>query len=74
MSKQSCRNDKPSIGIVYALISFHRLALVSSCIPGVRSCNDKVGRLIYFGQMLDKDSALRHRNSALKARPRLCLR
>ena len=23
-------------------------------IPGLRSCYDKVGRLIYFGRMLDK--------------------
>jgi hypothetical protein len=25
-----------------------------NAIPGLRSCYDKVGRLIYFGRMLDK--------------------
>src|SRR5438270_11237033 len=33
---------------------FHRRHLPMPNVPGLRSCYDKVGRLIYFGRMLDK--------------------
>src|SRR5437773_10753410 len=35
-------------------LPFHRRRLPMPNVPGLRSCYDKVGRLIYFGRMLDK--------------------
>src|SRR5437763_5365143 len=36
------------------LLLFHRRHLPMPNVPGLRSCYDKVGRLVYFGRMLDK--------------------